>query len=358
VLRGERPARPVREAIVHHAASGRLAIRQGEWVLIESGTGDDNRGNAGEPAWLKRERGYKPDGAAGQLFNLRTDPAQKTNLHTAQPATVRALQALLDRYRREGRSTPGPAQTNDPPLANAIRPAGMRAESEAPVAEPPHKARQDDTAAQRALAIRFRGAKGVEKDPAEAVRYIAAHPAELFLLYRAHNAVHFPIYPGKPWAGKSTNGLYSDWVEEVDWSVGQVLDAVRDLQWKLVLPALLTNAPATKAGKAAAQARQAPQLFNLKTDLGETTDVAAQHPDIVARLERLVAQMKDGLGTAGPAPGSRPLGRVANPQPLIPYDVKPQSGVADPAPRTAATVTIEEPPARMKIMKVQRSVKL
>ncbi len=37
----------------------------------------------------------------------------------------------------------------------------------------------------------------------------------------APNAVHFPIYPGKKWAGKSPHGLFSDWVEEVDGSVGQ-----------------------------------------------------------------------------------------------------------------------------------------
>lgn len=145
----------------------------------------------------------------------------------------------------------------------------------------------------------------------------------------AHNAVHFPIYPGKQWAGKSTNGIYSDWVQ---------LEGVRDLEWKLVLPASLTNAPAKKAAKAAAQARRSPQLFNLKTDVGETTDVAAQHSEIVARLQQLVAQMKDDLGTNGPAPGSRPLGKVANPQPLIADDVKPEAGVADPAPGTQAAV--------------------
>lgn len=48
-----------------------------------------------------------------------------------------------------------------------------------------------------------------------------------FFLYLAHSAVHFPLYPGKVFQGRSSNGLYGDWVEEVDWSVGQVLDAVR-----------------------------------------------------------------------------------------------------------------------------------
>lgn len=62
----------------------------------------------------------------------------------------------------------------------------------------------------------------------EAVRFIAAHKDAPFFLYLPHNAVHFPIYPGKKWAGKSPHGLYSDWVEEVDWSVGRVLDALRD----------------------------------------------------------------------------------------------------------------------------------
>jgi len=62
----------------------------------------------------------------------------------------------------------------------------------------------------------------------EAVKFIASHKSAPFFLYLPHNAVHFPIYPGKKWAGKSPNGIYSDWVEEVDWSVGRVLDAVRE----------------------------------------------------------------------------------------------------------------------------------
>jgi arylsulfatase A len=129
VLRGEKSAHPVREAVVHHAGSGRLAIRRGDWVLIEKGTGDDNRGDAGEPAWLKKERGYGSGQAKGQLFNLRDDPAQKHNLYAAQPERVRELQALLDKYRREGRSTSGPAQLNDPPLASAAKPATVLASS-------------------------------------------------------------------------------------------------------------------------------------------------------------------------------------------------------------------------------------
>jgi arylsulfatase A len=62
----------------------------------------------------------------------------------------------------------------------------------------------------------------------EAKSFITAHKAEPFFLYLPHNAVHFPIYPGKKWAGNSPHGIYSDWIEEVDWSVGQILDTLRE----------------------------------------------------------------------------------------------------------------------------------
>ena len=68
----------------------------------------------------------------------------------------------------------------------------------------------------------------VEMYTKEAVEFIAANKERPFFLYLPHSAVHFPIYPGKKWAGRSPHGIYSDWVEEVDWSVGEVLDAVRE----------------------------------------------------------------------------------------------------------------------------------
>jgi len=69
----------------------------------------------------------------------------------------------------------------------------------------------------------------VEIYTTEAVDFITKHKDQPFFLYLPHNAVHFPIYPGKKWAGKSPHGNFSDWVEEMDWSVGQILDAVRKL---------------------------------------------------------------------------------------------------------------------------------
>ena len=61
----------------------------------------------------------------------------------------------------------------------------------------------------------------------EAVDFIGRNKDKPFYLYFAHNAVHTPIHPGAAFAGKSSNGRFGDWVEEVDWSVGQVLEALR-----------------------------------------------------------------------------------------------------------------------------------
>jgi len=62
------------------------------------------------------------------------------------------------------------------------------------------------------------------------------------------------------------------------------------------------------------------KLYNLKTDIGESTDVAEQNPEVVSQLQRLIESMKEDLGIDGPAPGSRALGRVDNAAYLIDFD--------------------------------------
>jgi len=277
----------------------------------------------------------------------------------------------------------------------------------------------------------------VERYTTAALKFIRANKEKPFFLYLPHNAVHFPIYPGKKWAGQSPHGNYSDWVEEVDWSVGRVLDTLRELHlesktlvlftsdnggtpravnaplrgfkgstWEGgmreptiawwpgnipagtasdaisgmfdVLPTLVKLAggqPPTDrkldggdlwpvlAGEAGAKSphevfyyynglklegvrsgpwklRFAPvpknakppdaahreQLYNLDSDIGESTDVAEANPGEVARLRALADAMKNDLGLDGIGPGVRPLGRVANPQPLIGKDGKIREG--------------------------------
>lgn len=264
-----------------------------------------------------------------------------------------------------------------------------------------------------------------------AVAFIRERREQPFFLYLPHAAVHFPLYPSKNFTGKSPNGLLGDWVEEVDWSVGQVLDAVRAMKlgantfviftsdnggslphgaknlplrgtkgqtleggirtctlawWPGKIPAgtstdamtsmmdilptfaglaggklptdrkldgvdiwpVLAGNPAqpprdhffyyrgltleavrsgpwkmhlalaeNAAGKKSAPQ---PQLFNLGEDLGETKNVATQHPEVMARLQQLAQTMKNDLGLEGIGPGCRALGRIVNPQPLIAHD--------------------------------------
>jgi hypothetical protein len=44
----------VRVAMIQHAASGRFAIRRGDWVPVDGPTGDDN--SSREPVCLKEHR--------------------------------------------------------------------------------------------------------------------------------------------------------------------------------------------------------------------------------------------------------------------------------------------------------------
>jgi len=278
----------------------------------------------------------------------------------------------------------------------------------------------------------------------EAVDFIGRNKDKPFYLYFAHNAVHTPIHPGAAFAGKSQNGRFGDWVEEVDWSVGQVLDALRsqDLDkdtlvvftsdngpwltkgndggsagplrggkgstweggvreptiawWPGHVPANSVNdavagtidllptfvslaggtVPATPVidgrditsillGQSKESAREAhyyfhaydlqavrqgrwklalvPQsdgmskqaakvpaglrLYDLDTEIGEQTDVAAQHPEIVAKLKALADKMAAEIGGKTPT-SRRPAGEVKGAKTLyptidyVPNDVK------------------------------------
>jgi arylsulfatase A len=285
----------------------------------------------------------------------------------------------------------------------------------------------------------------------EAVGFIKAHRETPFFLYFAHTAVHTPIKPGPAFQGKSANGRFGDWVEQVDWSVGRVLDTLQEQglagntlvlftsdngPWLIkgsdsgtagplrggkgstweggvrvptvawwpgriaarttcdtvagtidVLPTLVHLAGGTQPndrvidgrdmsplllgqssdapreahyyflgyalqavrqgpwklavapqretmgrGIAPDAAGSSPRLYNLDADIGERTDVAAQHPDIVAHLRVLAASMEAEIGGETPT-GRRPAGTVAKPTMLYPAESpkrksKKSSGVA------------------------------
>ncbi len=112
---GKKLDKPLREATVHHSGNGSLAIRQDKWVFIDAKSG----GAREEPEWFGRERGYS-DAAnkfPGVLYDLSQDLAERRNLYGEHPEVAQRLKALLEKYKREGRSTPGPAQRTDVAVA-------------------------------------------------------------------------------------------------------------------------------------------------------------------------------------------------------------------------------------------------
>jgi arylsulfatase A-like enzyme len=62
---------------------------------------------------------------------------------------------------------------------------------------------------------------------AEAVKFIRANKGGPFFLYMPHTFPHVPLFASPAFKGKSRAGIFGDAVEELDWSVGQVLDALR-----------------------------------------------------------------------------------------------------------------------------------
>ena len=64
----------------------------------------------------------------------------------------------------------------------------------------------------------------------EAVKFIKANREKPFFLYLPHTSVHLPLFPGEGFKGKSSNGKYGDWIEEVDACTGIILDTLKKEQ--------------------------------------------------------------------------------------------------------------------------------
>ena len=63
----------------------------------------------------------------------------------------------------------------------------------------------------------------------EAVQFIKDNQDGPFFLYVPHSMPHVPLFRSADYAERSLRGLYGDVIEELDWSVGQILDTIRSL---------------------------------------------------------------------------------------------------------------------------------
>lgn len=60
-----------------------------------------------------------------------------------------------------------------------------------------------------------------------AVSFIDRNAKRPFFLYLAHSMVHVPLFVSDKFDGKSGKGLFADVIMEIDWSIGQVLEALK-----------------------------------------------------------------------------------------------------------------------------------
>lgn len=111
---------PIRPYTIHHSINGSFAIRQGKWKLALC----PGSGGWSDP---KPEAAFKsPSLPPVQLYDLSSDPGERTNLVQQQADMAESLAALLAKAIRDGRSTPGAAQKNDGE-PNTISPKVLKA---------------------------------------------------------------------------------------------------------------------------------------------------------------------------------------------------------------------------------------
>ncbi|WP_084419005.1 sulfatase family protein [Arenibacter certesii] len=60
------------------------------------------------------------------------------------------------------------------------------------------------------------------------INFIKENKASPFFIYLAHPMPHIPIYSSKKFEGKSVRGPYGDTIEEIDWSVGEILKTIKE----------------------------------------------------------------------------------------------------------------------------------
>jgi len=61
-----------------------------------------------------------------------------------------------------------------------------------------------------------------------AVKFIEKNKDRPFFIYLPHGQPHVPLFVSEKFSGKTKRGLYGDVLSEIDWSVGQILKALKD----------------------------------------------------------------------------------------------------------------------------------
>ena len=145
-----------------------------------------------------------------------------------------------------------------------------------------------------------------------------------------------PLVMGKPGATSPYRVFYYYDADQ--------LQAVRSGPWKLFVPLeSFRRHPHFKRGHSAT-----PLLFNVVTDVGCTKDVAAEHPQVVARLMQLAQEARRELGDRGRrGAGQRAPGKIDHPTARVRQGARLRAGAATvditPKPGVSLDGTISKP---------------
>ncbi len=87
----------------------------------------------------------------------------------------------------------------------------------------------------------------------ETVRFITENKDKPFFVYLAHNMPHAPLHASEKFVGSSKRGIYGDTIQELDWSTGEILKALKELELDKNTLVIFTsdNGPNTRTGSSA-----------------------------------------------------------------------------------------------------------
>ena len=164
----------------------------------------------------------------------------------------------------------------------------------------------------------------------KAVDFINRSKGSPFFLYMPHTFPHIPLGASARFRGKSPEGLYGDAVEEVDWSVGQVLEALKKngLEQNTLVMFSSDNGPWYQGSPGKLRGRK-----NTTYEGGVREPFIARWPGKIpkGRVCNGLASMMDIFPTV-----AKLCGGALPPKPLDGIDIYPML--------TGATESIERPP--------------
>lgn len=95
LLQGKRKS--VRASHIHNTYKGKWAIRNENWILVDSKNGYTSKV---DPSWEKRHQYPEDDAQKVELYDLASDPRQRNNLAAEKPQLVKKLKSLMSEIRK------------------------------------------------------------------------------------------------------------------------------------------------------------------------------------------------------------------------------------------------------------------